>query len=725
MNNEEKDIYIRTKIKDKNIPEKIDELFNNSINLVECKGENIEENNNKINNISEELNKNEGKKKFKGVTLKKVIVTAACATIVLGGSQIYASTQGYQNIFFMIKDMISSSKDTNNRDEILSDKDITISYKPIEIAKGIKLQVNRLVIKYNHAALYLQVERTDEEQQAKALMFRVNDESGNKLGEISQYSTNPIYTTKIVLENYKNDTKVLELKVKKVDEPELVTLKIDLENREISVVGNQEAVKKISEQELKKYLGAFALLNYDNSNTLIPDSDKQIIKNNKNIEVAKQIAKMNNIEIYTGEKRTEGFHYSNVIDSNKLNKIIEAFTEIELEEDGLMKLDIGYGYYKEKINGKKQYLDASYGDENPIGLCLDVKDISYTSGIYNVTFTYCYPTQTDYDEGKVEELPVFEMSVGLILNENNQYSKYFISSKTESRIISEKEGTDTEDSKTNKFNEIEINTNSNSNSNANINTSTNSNANKNTNTSNTTTITNTNSSIQKFLGTWKLDYATSHQGEKNYDISLPNLYGLERVEISLTFKENGMFAQEIKNNISGVTEGLLGKYEIIDDNTIKRTFLNGTVIYTYYTNNEYGEMGISNISIKNGNVEEFYVKEIDETKRGLVGSWWRTFNGTTEENQKNQLTFLGDGTFVEKEPAYKNANGSTQLEIVREGKYKITQENNWDVVILTYSNGEVHKMLYGRQGENKKGQDLNYNDGKQVYKQCSTYDAVG
>ena len=718
MNNEEKDIYIKTKIKDKNIPEKIDELFNNSINLVESRGENTEETNNKINNISEELNKNEGKKKFKGVTLKKVIVTAACATIVFAGSNIYASTQGYQNIFFMIKDMISSSKDTNNRDEILSDKDITISYKPIEITKGIRIQVNRLVIKDNQAALYLQVERTDEEEQAKALIFRVNDESGNKLGEISQYSTNPIYTTKIVLENYKNDTKVLELKVKKVDEPELVTLKIDLENREISVVGNQEAVKKISEEELKKYLGAFALLDYTDARYEGLSGER--LENNKKIDVAKQIAKINNIEISTKEKKYK--EYQEILDADKLNKIIGAFTEIELEKDGLMKLDNSYGYYKSTVNGKKQYMPpTASGYELPTGLCLDVKDISYISGIYNVTFTYCYPTQTDYDEGKVEELPVFEMSVGLILNENNQYSKYFISSKTESRIISEKEGTDTEDSKTNEFNEIEINTNSNSNSNANINKSTNSN----TNVSNTTTITNTDSSLQKFLGTWKLDYATSQQGEKNYDISLPNLYGIEKVEISLTFKENGMFAQEIKNNISGVTEGLLGKYEIIDDNTIKRTFLNGTVIYTYYTNNEYGEMGISNISIKNGNAEEFYVKEIDETKRGLVGSWWRTFNGTTEENQKNQLTFLGDGTFVEKEAAYKDANGITQLEIVREGKYKITQENNWDVVILTYSNGEVHKMLYGRQGENKKGQDLNYNDGKQVYKQCSTYDAVG
>lgn len=240
MNNEEKDIYIRTKIKDKNIPEKIDELFNNSINLVESKGEN----NNKINNISEELNKNEGKKKVKGVTLKKVIVTAACATIVLGGSQIYASTQGYQNIFFMIKDMISSSKDTNNRDEILSDKDITISYKPIEIAKGIRIQVNRLVVKDNKSGLYLQVERTEEEQDT-TLTFKVNDGDGNKLGELSKYSTAPIYTANIWLPNYKNDINELELKINK-DSEELVTLKIDLVNREIIVVGNQEAVKKIS-----------------------------------------------------------------------------------------------------------------------------------------------------------------------------------------------------------------------------------------------------------------------------------------------------------------------------------------------------------------------------------------------------------------------------------------------------------------------------------------------
>ena len=396
------------------------------------------EENKEVKNISQGINNIEGvtkeqkKKKVKGVTLKRVIITAACVTVVFAGSNIYASTQGYQNIFFMIKDMVSS-KDTNNRDEILSDKDITISYKPIEIAKGIRIQVNRLVVKDNKSGLYLQVERTEEEQDT-TLTFKVNDGDGNKLGELSSYNTNPIYTANIWLPNYKNDINELELKINK-DSQELATLKIDLVNRVISVVGNQEAVKKISEEELKKYLGAFALLDY--ADDRYEGLSGEILENNKKIDVAKQIAKINNINIYTGEKKTTlGFESDEVIDAEKLNNIVQSFTQIELEEDGLMKLGNTCGYYKSVINGKKQYMpDTTTGYKLSTGLCLDVKDISYTSGIYNVTFTYCYPTQTDYDEGKVEELPVYEMSVGLILNENNEYSKYFISSRSNSTLV--------------------------------------------------------------------------------------------------------------------------------------------------------------------------------------------------------------------------------------------------------------------------------------------------
>ena len=39
MNDEEKDVYIKGKIKNGYIPEKIDNLFNNSTKIIENKGE--------------------------------------------------------------------------------------------------------------------------------------------------------------------------------------------------------------------------------------------------------------------------------------------------------------------------------------------------------------------------------------------------------------------------------------------------------------------------------------------------------------------------------------------------------------------------------------------------------------------------------------------------------------------------------------------------------------
>ena len=52
---EEKDLYIKSKIKDGHIPEKIDNLFNNSINLEKERGINM--NMNEINEHRERLNR--------------------------------------------------------------------------------------------------------------------------------------------------------------------------------------------------------------------------------------------------------------------------------------------------------------------------------------------------------------------------------------------------------------------------------------------------------------------------------------------------------------------------------------------------------------------------------------------------------------------------------------------------------------------------------------------
>ena len=48
------------------------------------------------------------------------------------------------------------------KDDILSDKDITISYKSIEIAKGIKMQINRLAVENEKATLFLRIDKTKE-----------------------------------------------------------------------------------------------------------------------------------------------------------------------------------------------------------------------------------------------------------------------------------------------------------------------------------------------------------------------------------------------------------------------------------------------------------------------------------------------------------------------------------------------------------------------------------
>ena len=67
---------------------------------------------------------------------RQVLAVAATLLIVMFGSNVYAKSQGYDNIFFLIKDIVT--KEDHKENEIFSDRDIVISYKPIQI-KIIKL----------------------------------------------------------------------------------------------------------------------------------------------------------------------------------------------------------------------------------------------------------------------------------------------------------------------------------------------------------------------------------------------------------------------------------------------------------------------------------------------------------------------------------------------------------------------------------------------------------
>ena len=66
-------------------------------------GKDMDEKLNQNEKIHTNEPKNEPKKFYRW---KKPVAVAACLAILLGGGNIYASTQGYGNVFFMIKYLV-------------------------------------------------------------------------------------------------------------------------------------------------------------------------------------------------------------------------------------------------------------------------------------------------------------------------------------------------------------------------------------------------------------------------------------------------------------------------------------------------------------------------------------------------------------------------------------------------------------------------------------------
>ena len=149
----EKDIFIKNKLqKDELISKKANDIFE-KLN----KGEfNMDE---KVENVQvKNGNNNKNKKSSKW---KKILATAASLVIVIGVANVYATTQGYDNVFFMIKYLITGEKNTEGKDNVLSDRDITISYEPINITKGLTITIKKLQIKDNQAKLFVLTDEKD------------------------------------------------------------------------------------------------------------------------------------------------------------------------------------------------------------------------------------------------------------------------------------------------------------------------------------------------------------------------------------------------------------------------------------------------------------------------------------------------------------------------------------------------------------------------------------
>ncbi len=250
VRDEEKDLYIKSKIKDGKIPPKINNLFENSIKIFEEEGE---------KNMEENIENNKQPPKKNRKVLKIIISIAACALIALGGGNIYATTKGYDNVFFMIKEWIAPSTEVNGKDKILSDKDITISYQPIQITDNIGILISKMQVKGNNAKIVLLVKRNDvEKDDGLPLKYKIYNSKKNLLcDQISKEdsnSKNTIFEDELIIENYSAQDTVLDLEIYKTNGELITTIYINLEDKEINIVGVGEYLEKISEIELKEFV---------------------------------------------------------------------------------------------------------------------------------------------------------------------------------------------------------------------------------------------------------------------------------------------------------------------------------------------------------------------------------------------------------------------------------------------------------------------------------------
>lgn len=191
----QKDIFIKYKLsKYKEIPEEVDDLFNNFVSEMK---------NNKVEKDVEDINVTNYSKIFR---FKKFMSIAACLMLLVGGN-VYADTKGYGNIFFLVHHIVTGETITD-RNELLSDKVITISYTPIKIKDGVNLQINTLEVKDNQAKLNISVEKESSKiSDIKELTYIVYDDNNIELCNQKERFSNNLYSQEeLVLNKFKNDT---------------------------------------------------------------------------------------------------------------------------------------------------------------------------------------------------------------------------------------------------------------------------------------------------------------------------------------------------------------------------------------------------------------------------------------------------------------------------------------------------------------------------------------
>ena len=389
--------------KDQFISKKADDLFNDF--------------------LKEEINMNkESKSNVKKMSIwKRAIATAACLVIIFGGANIYASTQGYGNVFFLIKYLVTGEKvEIVDKNALLSDRDMVISYEPIQLTENIRIQVRRLQIKDNKAVLSVVVKEDGEANDVVPLKYVVNNSKGDIICE--QTSKREIngseYCDELQLSSlYESDTKI-SLSIYNNASQQLVKLIIDLNSKTISVEGAEEAISKISEVELKRFLDIVSTYQHITKENDNLDAKTKKIDMDNRINLAITFLKKYNTAISSDS-------YSAKVDSNTEGYKVEAINKV-LRELGYRPVDNYDGNKFKKVS----YQGNEYFTSNQINLdtntCLEIVNLSYAAGIYKVEYTYTNISGVDTFETKIDESNINKAALFFKTNDNNEYSRYTI-----------------------------------------------------------------------------------------------------------------------------------------------------------------------------------------------------------------------------------------------------------------------------------------------------------
>jgi len=341
-------------------------------------------------------------KKQTKIKFKTAVMLIIIGVILLGGfcANVYASTNGYGNVFFLIKYLVTGEKvEVTEKDELLSDRDITISYEPIALTENLKIQIRNLQIKDNKAKLIVAVNenlKTD----LTPLAYKVYNEE-NKLICEQKSSKKDVslneYVEELLLNEFKDNDKILNLEVYNSKDEQLNRIIINLETREVTVEGEKEALNKISEIELKQFLCSVSALEpYKNS-----DDEKIIFAHS-------MIAQKQDLKV----------------DFNKLdevNKMLEATGYEKINKPLKNSSD-----FKIVNKGGVDYIEVEQGrDGFEPNTVIEIKDLSYSEGIYTAKFKYAFIHEPDaFNMNYLDEVEIKEATIYFKLNDDKTYSTF-------------------------------------------------------------------------------------------------------------------------------------------------------------------------------------------------------------------------------------------------------------------------------------------------------------